>query len=149
MLPSPRIRDFVDRLPLRPGMLVLEIGCGPGAAARLVVQRIGDGRVLAIDRSARAIEQATRGCRPEIESGRLRLRQIAIEEFSLTPGEPRFDLVFAMRVGAFDGRHPDAAARALAAVAGAIAPRGRFFVDGGDPLREIVFTRRARHPRPR
>ncbi|MER8437086.1 class I SAM-dependent methyltransferase [Mesorhizobium sp. M1312] len=34
-------------------MRVLEIGCGPGAAAREIARRIGDGHVLAIDRSAR------------------------------------------------------------------------------------------------
>jgi trans-aconitate methyltransferase len=53
--PSARIVEFVDALPLRPGMRVLEVGCGPGVATRLVLNRIGDGHVLAIDRSARAI----------------------------------------------------------------------------------------------
>ena len=30
---SPRLREVVDALPLVEGMGVLEIGCGPGAAA--------------------------------------------------------------------------------------------------------------------
>lgn len=36
---SPRLAAVVDSLPLRPGMRVLEIGCGPGAAYILLVER--------------------------------------------------------------------------------------------------------------
>jgi protein-L-isoaspartate O-methyltransferase len=39
---SPRLAAIVEALPLRPGLRVLEIGCGPGAAARAVARRIGD-----------------------------------------------------------------------------------------------------------
>lgn len=57
---SHRLAEIVDALPLRPGMRVIEIGCGPGAAARAVADRIGpNGHVLAVDRSARAIVQLT------------------------------------------------------------------------------------------
>ena len=63
---SPRLAAVVEALPLRPGLRVLEIGCGPGAAARAVARRIGDGRVLAIDRSATAVAQARRGAAAEI-----------------------------------------------------------------------------------
>jgi cyclopropane fatty-acyl-phospholipid synthase-like methyltransferase len=55
---SARLAAIVDALPLRPGLRVLEIGCGPGAAAREIARRIGEGHVLAIDRSATAIVQA-------------------------------------------------------------------------------------------
>ena len=47
---SPRLAAIVNALPLRPGMRVLEIGCGSGAAARAVVRRVEGGIVLAIDR---------------------------------------------------------------------------------------------------
>lgn len=132
---SERLAGIVHALPLRPGMCVLEIGCGPGAMARAMVERIGDGQVLAIDRSATAIQQATTACRAEIESGRLRVRCIAVEEFALEPGEVPFDLAVAVRVGALDGRHPGERARER--IAAALAPGGRLFIDGGDPLREI------------
>jgi len=135
--PSPRLAEIVAALPLRPGLRVLEIGCGPGAAARAVARRIGDGRVLAIDRSARAVEQARRGADAEIAAGRLAVRQAAVEDFELAAGEAPYDLAFAVRVGALDGRHPEAGRRALRRIAAALTPDGRLFVDGGDPLREI------------
>jgi SAM-dependent methyltransferase len=49
---SPRLAAIVQALPLRPGLRVLEIGCGPGAAARAILEHIGNGYVLGIDRSA-------------------------------------------------------------------------------------------------
>jgi SAM-dependent methyltransferase len=118
-------------------MRVLEVGCGPGVAARLVLNRIGDGHVLAIDRSARAIAQARAGSLAEVDSGRLEFRQAGIENFALQAGERPFDLAFAMRVGALDGRHPELAAQALSAIAAALKPAGRLFIDGGDALREL------------
>ncbi|MTI89705.1 MAG: SAM-dependent methyltransferase, partial [Balneolaceae bacterium] len=33
---SQRLSAIVEALPLKPGLRVLEIGCGPGAAARAV-----------------------------------------------------------------------------------------------------------------
>lgn len=53
------------------GIRVLEIGCGPGVAAREISKRIGNGYILAIDRSAKAIQQAIIVSRTEIETGRL------------------------------------------------------------------------------
>jgi SAM-dependent methyltransferase len=121
---------------------VLEIGCGPGAAARAVARRIGEGQVLAIDRSAKAVEQARRGSKAEIASGRLIVRQAAVEEFELEAGEAPYDIAFAVRVGALDGRHPEVGRRALRRIAAALTPTGRLFIDGGNPLREIpLFAR--------
>ena len=134
---SSRLAAIVDALPLRPGMRVLEIGCGPGVAARAVAPRIGDGYVLAIDRSAKAIHQAIAGSSEEIDAGRLEYRCVAIEDFELAKGEKPFDLAFAVRVGALDGRHPEAGAVALERLRKVLRRGGRLFVDGGDPLKEI------------
>ena len=141
MRASDRIRDLVEALPLRPGLRVLEIGCGPGVAARLVAARVAPGLVLAIDRSVTAIAQAKAASAAEIAAGIMMVRQSAVEDFALEPGEARFDFAFAMRVGALDGRHPELERRALARIAAALVPGGRVFIDGGNPLREIIPTR--------
>jgi SAM-dependent methyltransferase len=134
---SARLLAIVDALPLRKGIRVLEIGCGPGAAAREIARRIGRGHVLGIDRSATAIAQAKAGSRAEIASGVLSFRQVAIEDFELETGEAPYDIALAVRVGALDGRHPHAEAQAKRWIAAALTPRGRLFIDGGDPLRKI------------
>ncbi len=134
---SNRLRAVVDALPLRRGIRVLEVGCGPGAAAREVARRIDPGHVLGIDRSAAAITLALAGSRAEIEAGVLSFRQVRVEDFVLEQGEAPFDLAFAVRVGALDGRHPAAGRLALARLRTVLVPAGRLWVDGGDPLREV------------
>ncbi|RDI44428.1 SAM-dependent methyltransferase [Nocardia mexicana] len=134
---SARLREIVEAIPLRPGMRVLEIGCGPGAAARAIAARIGDGHVLGIDRSAVAIRQALTASWAEVESGRLSFRQAAVEDFTLESGEQPYDLALAVRVGVLDGRHPQAELRAHHHLAAALAPGAKLYLDGGTPLREI------------
>lgn len=141
---SPRLAEIVQALPLRAGLRVLEIGCGPGVAARAVAERVGpSGFVLGIDRSAKAIAQAVAGSRDAIASGRLAFRQVAIEDFVLESGESCYDLAFAVRVGALDGRHPEAGLRAIGRLRAALVRGGQLFIDGGDPLREFALERQA------
>lgn len=138
---SPRLAAIVDALPLHPGSRVLEIGCGPGAAARAVAERVRDGHVLAVDRSAAAVAQAAAAGAALIAAGRLSVRQLAAEELALQRGEEPYDLVFAVRVGALDGRHPRAGELALQRIAEVTTPDARLFIDGGDPLRELTIPR--------
>ena len=116
---------------------MLEIGCGPGALARAIADRLVGGSVLAVDRSAAAVAQAVAGSARQIAAGRLRVRQVAAEDLVLLPGEEPFDLVVAVRVGALDGRSPEVGRRVLQRLAQVTAPGARLFVDGGDPLREL------------
>jgi trans-aconitate methyltransferase len=136
---SPRLAAIVDALPVQPHSRVLEIGCGPGAAARAVAARLVTGHILAIDRSASAIEQARSAGADEIAAGRMSVRHVAIEDLVLQAGEDPYDLVFAVRVGALDGRHPAAGERALQRIAAATTAGARLFIDGGSPLRELTI----------
>lgn len=136
---SKRLADIVNALPLKDGIRVLEIGCGPGAMAREISRRIGSGYVLAIDLSTKAIQQAISGSQNEIETGKLSFRQAAIEKFELEPGEKAFDMAIAVRVGALDGRHPEIEKQALLKIAKALSKEGKLFIDGGTPLKEILL----------
>jgi hypothetical protein len=69
------------------------------------------------------------------------VRQAAVEDFLLEAEEEPFDLVFAVRVGALDGRHPQAGEQALRQIAAATKADARLFIDGGNPLRELVIRR--------
>jgi cyclopropane fatty-acyl-phospholipid synthase-like methyltransferase len=128
---SPRLAAILETLPITPGMRVLEVGCGTGALARAIAARIGpEGHVLGIDRSARAIESAIARSTSELASGRLSFRRIAVEDFALEVGEAPFDLIVAVWVGALDGRHPQAGARAWPRLQAALASGGKIFIDG-------------------
>jgi cyclopropane fatty-acyl-phospholipid synthase-like methyltransferase len=138
---SPRLAAIVDALPLRPESRVLEIGCGTGAAARAVAARLTTGHILAIDRSASAVARARASAAALISSGRMSVRHVAAEELALQSGERPYDLVFAVRVGALDGRHPRAGELALHRIASVATDDARLFIDGGDPLRELALPR--------
>jgi hypothetical protein len=69
------------------------------------------------------------------------VRQAAVEDFVLQADEEPYDIVFALRVGALDGRHPEAGERALRRIASATTTGARLFIDGGDPLRELAIPK--------
>ncbi|WP_026632197.1 SAM-dependent methyltransferase [Dyadobacter alkalitolerans] len=139
---SSRHQETVDALPLTEGMRILEIGCGSGAAAREVAKRSPGGRVLAIDRSSKAIRQANENSKAEIASGVLSFRTESIENFELQDGEEQYDLAFAIRVGALDGRHPEIEQQAIEKIRKALKQNGKLYIDGGDPLKQLAIRDR-------
>jgi 2-polyprenyl-3-methyl-5-hydroxy-6-metoxy-1,4-benzoquinol methylase len=134
---SNRLLDIVNALPIKEGIRVLEIGCGPGVMAREISRQLGNGYILAIDRSAKAIQQAITASHKEIETGKLSFRQVAVEEFELEPEEELYDIAIAVRVGALDGRHPKLETQSLLNIANSLTKKGKLFIDGGNPLKEI------------
>lgn len=135
---STRLLGVVDALPLRPGLRVLEVGGAPGAAAREVARRVGDaGHVLVLDRSATGIELTRQNCAAELERGVLSTLCAPVEDFELPRGTALFDLAFACRVGALDGRHPALYEAALRSIGRALRSQGALYVDTGHPLHRI------------
>lgn len=134
---SKRLEQIIEALPLKEGMRVLEIGCGPGVMAREISRRIGNGHILAIDRSDRAIQQALANSVNEIETGKLSFRQVTIEKFEPDSNQKPFDIAIAVRVGALDGRHPEKEKLSLEKIAKALTKEGKLFIDGGTPLQEV------------
>lgn len=135
---SERLRRVVDALPLEPGMRVLEIGGAPGAAAREVARRVAPiGHVLVLDRSQTGIGRTERNCAAEIEDGLLSTLCAAVESFALPEGTNPFDLAFACRVGALDGRHPELYAPAVKQIRNALKPGASLYLDTGNPVTQI------------
>lgn len=71
-----RIRWGVDVMNVQPGDQMLEIGCGPGAAAELVCSQLETGKLFAIDRSESGVDRTKRRCATYVKAGRLTVRQI-------------------------------------------------------------------------
>lgn len=98
---------IVEIMDLRPTDLVLEIGPGPGTSLEYLARELPRGRVLAVDRSATAIERAARRNARNIDAGRISLWQADFGR--LTPDRVRadfdapggFDKILAVNVNAF------------------------------------------------
>lgn len=69
------------------------------------------------------------------------MRHSAVEDFELAPEETPFDIAFAVCVGVLDARHPELEMRAHQRIARVLVPNGWLFIDGGNPLREVVLGR--------
>lgn len=99
----PKIPDrllwAVEVLAPDPADEVLEIGCGTGVAAELILERLTTGRLTAIDRSAAMIQAAEKRNHASISSGKARFLNVALEDADFA-GE-RFDKVLAVHVNRF------------------------------------------------
>jgi trans-aconitate methyltransferase len=95
----PRIRWAVDLMDVQPDDNVLEIGCGPGAGAELICQRLESGKLFAIDRSESGVDRTRRRCARYVEDGRLTVRQIDLA--TLRVPVKRLTKVFAFNVNLF------------------------------------------------
>lgn len=128
---SQRIIDAVALLAPRPGEQLLEIGCGPGHAAALVVDALEGGRLVAIDRSDHAIALAARRNRDAVAADRVTLRHADICDGPVMPGG--FDRVFAIRVNSF-WTEPG---KALANIAPSLRPGGTLLIIYDAPAAKI------------
>lgn len=95
----PRIRWAVDLMEVRPDDQILEIGCGPGAGAEAICERLETGRLFAIDRSESGVDRTRRRNQKHVDAGRLTVRQIDLA--TLRVPVKRLTKVFAFNVNLF------------------------------------------------
>ena len=118
-----RVRWAVEVLDPQPGEHVLEVGCGPGAAAELVCPRLGDGHLLAVDRSPVAVARTLARCAPHVAAGRLQVTQAELSGLDLPRGA--LDAAFCVDVNVF---WTGPASRELAALRAGLRAGGRLLV---------------------
>jgi SAM-dependent methyltransferase len=94
-----RIAWAVDLLDVQPEDQILEFGCGPGVSVGLACERLGGGRITAIDRSATAIERTRARIDTHIAAGRAVLRNVDLAGFDGESGS--FDKAFGVNVNVF------------------------------------------------
>src|ERR1700742_3565729 len=58
-------RAVLDRLGLEGAETVLDAGCGSGRTTAIVIERVPDGRVIAVDGSPSMVEQVKKVLRPQ------------------------------------------------------------------------------------
>ena len=117
-----RLRWTVDLLDVAPDDRVLEIGCGPGVAAALVCERLTTGKLVAIDRSEKAIAAAVKRNQKHIDAGKADFHVMALEDSTLD-GQ-RFDKIFAVNVNVF-WTHPG---QGLEVIRGLMEEEGIFYL---------------------
>jgi SAM-dependent methyltransferase len=103
MVPD-RVRDAVALVDPHPGERILEVGGGPGVSASLVCALIGDGQLLAVDRSAVAVQRTGARNAEHLAAGRLVVRQASLDELDLGPAS--LDKAFCLNVNLFWTREP-------------------------------------------
>ncbi|MFI7014872.1 SAM-dependent methyltransferase [Streptomyces sp. NPDC050164] len=114
-----RLTWAVQVLDPAPGDRVLEIGCGRGVAVALIRDRLVTGTVTGIDRSAKAIDAASRRNSDALATGRAAFHTRALEDADFATGS--FDRILAVDVNLFRTRQAD---RELAALRRWLAPGG-------------------------
>lgn len=116
---SDRLVWAVEALDVAPDDRILEVGCGHGVAVSLVCERLGGGRITAVDRSAKMIAAAR--MRTRAHADKVRLIQSSLGEADLR--DETYDKVFAIHVAAL---HKPG--RGLDVVRERLAPGGRLYL---------------------
>jgi trans-aconitate 2-methyltransferase len=71
---------LMERLPLEGGETVLDAGCGTGRVTRMLVERLPEGKVVAVDGSAAMVEKVREVLRPTDESFVADLTALELDE---------------------------------------------------------------------
>jgi ubiquinone/menaquinone biosynthesis C-methylase UbiE len=100
----PRLLWAVERLSVEPDDHLLEIGCGGGVAVSLICQRLGEGSIMAIDRSPVMVDRAAKRNERHVASGKAAIQLGEVENLELPEGS--FTKIFAVNVNLFWVRSP-------------------------------------------
>jgi SAM-dependent methyltransferase len=128
-----RLRWAVEQLQVAPDDELLEIGPGPGVSVSLVCERLGGGRITAIDRSATAIQRASRRNAGHLAAGKADFQQLdlaEVEQVRRALAGRRFDKVYAVNVNLFWVRPADAELRLIKDL---LRPGGALYLVYGTP----------------
>ena len=101
---------------------ILEIGCGYGHMIGRICERLGSGRIVAIDRSLKMVEAANRANELHIASGKAQILHQDLLDSLLPPA--LFDKIFLFNINAF---WMDPVAE-LAEVKRLLKPDGQFYI---------------------
>jgi SAM-dependent methyltransferase len=112
----------VDLLAVEPEDRILEIGCGPGTATKLVAARATSGLAAAVDPSRVMVAQARRRLRSEIKAGRAEVAQAPAEQL------PFDDESFTGALAIFTVHHWSDALRGLREILRVLRPGGRLVI---------------------
>lgn len=138
MTVPPRLAAAVDLVDPAPDARVLEVGCGRGVAAALLLERLPRGRYTGIDRSAVAVAATA------ARTGAGEVHTSALAAFRPEPGG--FDLALAVNVNVF---WTGPARAELAVLATALRPGGVLHLvygsDGGAAPRTDIVDRLRDH----
>ena len=113
-------RPVIDRLDLAGGETVLDAGCGSGRVTELLLERLPEGRVIAVDSSPSMIEQA----RQRLRGRRVELLESDLAELRL---DDQVDAVFSNAVFHWVPDHE----ALFAALFGTLRPGGRLVAQCG------------------
>jgi SAM-dependent methyltransferase len=106
-----RLQWAVQLLDISPTDEILEIGPGPGVSVPLICGQLATGRITAIDRSATAIQRATKRNADHVAAGKAVFHQLDLADVDLVrralTGQ-HFDKVFAVNINLFWVRPADA-----------------------------------------
>jgi ubiquinone/menaquinone biosynthesis C-methylase UbiE len=120
----------LDALQLKPGEVVIELGCGPGMGVRAALKRVGPGGFVAgVDQAPTAAHFAAHAVHSAVLNGRAVIMRADVADLPFR--EAMFDKAFAVNSFQF---WPDPA-RALREIGRVLAPGGR-----------LVIAQRAAHP---
>jgi SAM-dependent methyltransferase len=126
MVVPERIIWAVDILDVRPDDVILEIGCGNGAAVTLIGEQLVTGHITAIDRSAKMIALARKNNRQFLECGKAEILHASVESSELPSN---FSKIFLFNLNVF---WMDPVAE-LAAVGKALSASGQFYIFHNPP----------------